>query len=97
MRKVAVLAAVVLGGCATVEAPLPGHGETANGACVIGAVSEDIGSMATAALGAELLAKSHAATLRWVSVGMMITQDFRADRLTVRLGPDNRVMELRCG
>jgi hypothetical protein len=32
-----------------------------------------------------------------VPVGTMITQDFRADRLTLRLGPDNRVMELRCG
>lgn len=97
MRRMALLLTIPLAACATERPAIPVRGETAGRACVIGAVDSYIGSPASAALGTELLAKSNAAVLRWVPVGTMITQDFRADRLTVRLGPDNRVMELRCG
>jgi len=35
--------------------------------------------------------------LRWAPIGYMLTMDFRADRVTVHLGPDNRVTQIRCG
>lgn len=97
MRRMALLLTIPLAACATEKPAIPVHGEAPGRACVIGAVDSYIGSPASAALGTDLLSKSNAAVLRWVPVGTMITQDFRADRLTVRLGPDNRVMELRCG
>ena len=97
MRRMALLLTIPLAACATEKPAISVHGEAPGRACVIGAVDSYIGSPANAALGTDLLAKSNAAVLRWVPVGTMITQDFRADRLTLRLGPDNRVMELRCG
>ena len=29
--------------------------------------------------------------------GMMVTQEYRAERLNFRIGPDNRIVEIRCG
>ena len=40
---------------------------------------------------------THAAVLRWAPPGYMMTMDFRADRVTVRLGPDGKVTAINCG
>lgn len=65
--------------------------------CNDSALSQFIGQPATQELGGRMLATSGAHGLRWVAVGMMVTMDYRADRLTVHLGPTNRVTEARCG
>ena len=36
-------------------------------------------------------------TLRIIRPGMMITQDYSATRLNVRVGPGGRILELFCG
>ena len=55
------------------------------------------GQPATQELGARMLAASGARVLRWVADGMMVTMDFREDRLTVQLDRSNRVERASCG
>ncbi len=40
---------------------------------------------------------SGANSLRWIEPGMMVTQDFRADRLNLHLGTDGKIGSARCG
>ncbi len=94
MRLIAALALTVsLGACAATIPVAGGPG----GQCNDSALSQFIGQPATQDLGGRMLATSGARDLRWVAVGMMVTMDYRADRLTVHLGPTNRVTEARCG
>jgi hypothetical protein len=44
-----------------------------------------------------MLAVSGARDLRWVAKGMMVTMDFRDDRLTVQLDAANRIERASCG
>jgi len=55
------------------------------------------GRPATQDLGAEVLRVSGARNLRWVPHGMMVTMEFREDRVTVWLTADNRVDRAVCG
>jgi hypothetical protein len=91
MRSV-VIAALLLGGCATTaEPPIAVHG------CNAAAVANYAGQVATAEIAAELVAKSRAMVLRWGPPGVMLTMDYRSDRLTVRLSADNHILALNCG
>ena len=56
-----------------------------------------VGQQATSELAAQMLRESGARVIRWVSPGMMVTMEFRADRLTVRLDPGSRVASATCG
>jgi hypothetical protein len=40
---------------------------------------------------------TRAAVLRWAPPGIMLTMDFRADRVTIYLGPDGKITKLSCG
>jgi len=40
---------------------------------------------------------SHAAVLRWAPPGVMLTMDYREDRVTVHIGPDRRITQIKCG
>ena len=40
---------------------------------------------------------SKAAVLRWAPPGVMLTMDYREDRVTVSLGPDRKVTQVKCG
>jgi hypothetical protein len=35
--------------------------------------------------------------LRWAPVGVMLTMDYREDRVTVHLGPDRKITVIKCG
>jgi hypothetical protein len=35
--------------------------------------------------------------VRWITPGMMVTMDYRADRVNLHLGTDDRVGSVRCG
>lgn len=56
-----------------------------------------VGALATADLGPVILKRSRARTLRWLPPGVMVTMDFRLDRLNVRLDPRNFVTGIDCG
>lgn len=99
MHKLILLCPLAAGACAAVPPPpteVPVHGQ------VPGHVCSDpgegfVGQPATSELGARMLARSGARTLRWVAHGMMVTMDFNPSRLTVHLDPGNRVERLSCG
>jgi hypothetical protein len=56
-----------------------------------------VGQRATPALGAEAVRLSGAGALRWVSLGAMVTMDYREDRLNIHLDADNKVAKISCG
>ena len=56
-----------------------------------------IGSPATASLGTQVLKLTGARALRWIQPGTMVTMDYRADRLNIRLDANNRITKIDCG
>jgi hypothetical protein len=56
-----------------------------------------IGRVASSEVGVELLRASGAKVIRWVQPGMMVTMDYREDRLTVHLDANNRITGASCG
>jgi hypothetical protein len=86
---------LTLAACATAPAPpaVAGPGAT----CRNEGLAAFVGKPATKELGAQMLATSGARALRWVEKGMMVTMDFRDDRLTVHLDAANRVERAICG
>jgi hypothetical protein len=98
MHKVALLVAVAMvASCATGPAQPPAHGETPGQECRSAGLEGFAGQEATTAVGAEILRVSNAAALRWVQPGMMVTMEFRADRVTAWLAPGNRIERVSCG
>ena len=93
MRKVLLAAALVPCACATAPAQVPPAGAV----CRNEGLARFVGQQASADLGAQMLAASGARVIRWVGFGMMVTMDYREDRLTVRLTADNRIESASCG
>lgn len=90
-RSASAVLALALGGCVTVHPP-----ETIAG-CRADAVQDYLGRTATASLGGELLRAANARELRWVAPGMMVTMDYRAQRLTVSYDEAMRITTISCG
>ena len=95
MRLACLLPAVLLTACATTPAD-PVLAQPAE-ICRSDALSGFVGEAATQDLGARMLRASGARKLRWVAKGMMVTMDYRGDRLTVYLDAANRVERANCG
>ncbi len=99
MKTVALLLATLgasLAGCATVPAAEPLVREPV-GTCLATGVQGLVGQRATAELGATLLGRTGARTLRWVPPRTAVTMDFRADRLTVSYDDDMVIERISCG
>jgi hypothetical protein len=97
MRRLALLAPLALLACATTAAEPPVGDRSSGMTCQGEQLARFSGRPASAELGAEMLRVSGAAKLRWVAKGMMVTMDYRDDRLTVWLTEDNRVERANCG
>jgi hypothetical protein len=99
MLRIALIAPALLTACATAPAAEPGQPPAGESGYVC--QSEGLGAFAgreaTAEVGAEILRVSGARHLRWVRPGMMVTMEFREDRVTVWLAPGNRVERVSCG
>ena len=78
--------------CATTQAAA-----SAEGPCSNDALPQFVGQQATADLGARIIRVSGAKTLQWVGAGMMVTMDFRPDRVRVFLDGQNKVERVSCG
>lgn len=97
MRNIALLAPALLAACSTVAARPVVHGETPGHTCQTEGTSRFIGQAGNSDTGAAILKVSHAAVLRWAPPGYMLTMDYRADRVTVHLGSDYTITEIKCG
>ena len=98
MRSAITLPALLLAACATTPVN-PVIAEPAEPAetCRREALASFVGQFANQALGARMLRETGASKLRWVAKGMMVTMDYRGDRLTVYLDAANRVERANCG
>lgn len=65
--------------------------------CDADGVQEHVGDLATAELGAQLMADTGARVLRWVPPRTAVTMDYRMDRLTVSYDDDMIVTRISCG
>ena len=93
-----ILSAGLLAACSTAPAAdIPVHGVTPGHTCTTADTDRFIGQTRGDALGAAIQRVSNAAVLRWAPPGVMLTMDYRADRVTVRLGPDGKVTQIKCG
>lgn len=90
MHRKVLLAFALLGACATA----PPH---ENRSCRTAGIRHFVGEPATEAVGNAILRETHAAVIRWARPGVMLTMDFRADRVTVRIGPDHKIAAINCG
>jgi Peptidase inhibitor I78 family len=67
------------------------------GSCNAEGSNQLIGQAATSETGAAILKATNSRVLRWAPPGVMLTMDFSPSRVTVRLGPDDKVMAINCG
>lgn len=95
MRRTALAFLTLLSGCAAAEPPV--HGDTPGHTCSTAGTNRFLGRIGNAETGAAIKRISHAAVLRWAPPGVMLTMDFRTDRVTVHLGPDHRITKIACG
>ncbi len=89
-----ILTVAPLAACAAAQVPVAG--EATGHVCKREPLPSFTGQAATQELGAHMLAVTGARVIRWVPKGMMVTMDFREDRLTVYLDGANRVERANC-
>lgn len=97
MRNILVLVPALLSACSTAPAQPVVHGETPGHTCSEEKTAPFVGQIKSDALGAEIKRVSNAAVLRWAPPGVMLTMDFREDRVTVWLDAAGKITKVRCG
>jgi hypothetical protein len=97
MRRLLLIASLTLAACSTAPAEPMVHGETPGHECKADGTDHFLGQPGNSDTGTAILRAAHAAVVRWAPPGTMMTMDFRADRVTVSLGPDNRITKINCG
>ena len=96
MRLASLLLLMPLTACTAAASEPPAAGEP-TATCRGEGLSAFTGQAMTDALGKRMLAETGARDLRVVTPDMMVTMDFRADRLTVHVDAANRVLRAACG
>ena len=97
MRNILVLVPALLSACSTAPAQPVVHGQTPGHTCGEEGTTQFVGQIKSDALGAEIKRVSNAAVLRWAPPGVMLTMDFREDRVTVWLDAAGKITKVRCG
>ena len=97
MRKFLLVAPALVAACSTAPAQTPIHGVTPGHKCDTAGTARFVGQPGNSATGAAIMRVSHAAVLRWAPPGYMLTMDYREDRVTVHLGPDRKITQIKCG
>ena len=95
---ISLFAMLSLSGCVAIvpiAAPVPVQASSA--VCRNDGLDQFRGQPATQALGAQMLRVSGAKTMQWIPLGTMVTMDFRAERLRVRLDASGKVERAGCG
>jgi hypothetical protein len=97
MRNLVLLSLALLPACAAAPAEPVVHGQVPGHICDAAGTERFVGQPGTSETGAAILRATHSATLRWAPPGYMLTMDFSASRVTVHLGPDYKVTDIKCG
>lgn len=97
MRKAFTLAPGLLAACSTAPADTPVHGVTPGHKCQVEGTQQFIGQKKSSAVEAAVKRASQAAVLRWAPPGVMLTMDYREDRVTVWLDPAGKITKINCG
>lgn len=97
MRKALILIPALLAACSTAPAQTPVHGVTPGHKCRTDGTSQFVGMIRSDRTGSAIKRASHAAVLRWAPPGVMLTMDYREDRVTVWLDPAHKITQIRCG
>ena len=98
MRKTILLTPALLAACSTSPAaPVVVHGETPGHTCVEGAAESYVGQVRSNAVGNAIQGATHAAVVRWAPPNVMLTMDYRSDRVTIWLDEANKITRIRCG
>jgi hypothetical protein len=95
MREFAAVSAALLTGCVVAQPSV--HGDTPGRNCSVADAAQFVGRRADSETGTAILRSTNAAVLRWAPPGVMLTMDYRLDRVTVRIGPDGRITAVNCG
>ena len=88
-----LLAALALAGCAPPPESTPPPVRDCNAA----AVQVLIGRQRTTALVQEVQRLSHADAVRVLRPGQMVTMEYRADRVNIRVDAQDKVVAITCG
>jgi len=102
MRRVGLLAPILLAACAAEAPPAdtgqpPIRGDTFGHVCGIAGTHRFIGKVGDGNAEAAIKAATHAAVLRWSPPGTMMTMDYRTDRVTVFLDSHRKITKITCG
>lgn len=97
MRKVLILVPALLAACSTAPAQTPIHGVTPGHKCQTAGTDQFIGRDGSSATGAAIMRASHAAVIRWAPPGVMLTMDYREDRVTIWLDSARKITQIKCG
>ena len=95
MRKLVLLMPMLPAACATTGTPV--HGVAPGHKCDAAGTDRFVGQAGTSESGAAVMQATGAAVLRWAPPGAALTMDYREDRVTVHLGPDGKITEIKCG
>jgi hypothetical protein len=88
---------VLLASCSTAPATPIVHGQTPGHTCKTNGTDRFIGQLRSNEVAEAIKRVSNAAVLRWAPPGVMLTMDYREDRVTVHLNPAHKITEIRCG
>ncbi|MFW2830865.1 I78 family peptidase inhibitor [Sphingomonas sp. ID0503] len=89
MRNALILLPLVLAACTNAY---PGHA-----ACDAKYVEKYLGQKGDQKLADRIQRESRADRIRWIWPGMMVTQDFQANRLNIELDDQGKVTKFTCG
>lgn len=94
-RIIAALAFLLIAACAHPDKPAPSI--SSKGECHADRVQDLIGQPRSDDLGEKARQRAGAGVIRWIPIGMMVTMEYRFDRLDLRLGPDGKITAITCG
>jgi hypothetical protein len=97
MRSGFALVPLLLCACSTAPAQPPVHGETPGHTCKAEGTDRFIGQTRSDSVAAQIKQVTNAAVVRWAPPGVMLTMDYRFDRVTVWLDAGNKITQIRCG
>jgi hypothetical protein len=90
---IAALAATACHPVPPAQTPPPAEGA----ACNAEGLDDLIGKARSEVVAADARNRSGASVVRWLTPDMIVTMEYREDRLNLHLGTDGRIGSVRCG